>query len=1257
MRSIKVVLTGGGTGGHVYPNIAIYEALSKRSPDSKFLYIGTRSGAEEKILKSISRPIEFKSVSSKGIPSRIKSLGTIISIIHIALGTIKSFFLLKRFKPDIVIGSGGYAAAPVLIAAYLLKIKIFIHEQNAIPGRLNRFVSRFATRIGISFKSTSKFFPENKCIYTGYPLRNLITLKNRETIKEKMKIPEKNRVIFIFGGSKGARTINRAISGIIPELIKRDNLTVILSTGRGSHIYKAYEETIRLIEQSGSDSDIKGKLIVKEYFDNIDEIYSISDLVISRAGAGTVEEISQLGLPSVLIPKIDLPGDHQIINAKELERTGGSEIIYEEIELIDNKREIVINKSSLLDKINTLIDSENRLSQMKKALEKTDRINSVEKINEEIEKITEKKYSENKKEIKIYYLHFPRTEKNFELIFDNTIVGNSILSDIYIEGKKNNILFELSIFPDEKRILLKRNKGNIKINGVDIEKKAWLKKDDKLDVEGEEILIHSYEEKIEDFEDNKTTRSKIVGSSFGIMASRIGGFFREVVILALFGARNITDIYVAGLTISNFMRRVVAENALENAFLPIYMRIFRRTKRKKMWEASSSIINFTILLSLIFTVTGILFAPQIIKFIYPGFKAKGLLIETISITRLMFPYLMLVTFSAILATLLKAFNRFGTAEFSSLFFSVGSITGILMFYSISNLYALGIGVLLGGILQILFLLPFVKNVLKNRSLEFKYSPVINFNSPVNRKYYSQLFPISADVFLSKTAEIVDQFLASGLREGSISYLYFAKTIFRLPFAIISQAINSVILRDFADNITLFSKEKAKRLFLDGVKINIFLLAPVSIIMFLLSEPIVSLLFERGKFGHDDVINASYVLKFYSAGLIGWGLHSLTTRVFAARIDIKTSMYINFAMLITNISLSFYLVETNLKYAGLALATTISFVLFSIIRIIVLKMKLSSEDIKIKYKEIYYPFLKTVIASFFMVVVMFQAKFIFEFINPGPMFLKNIIMILSLSFIGFSVYLITSLLLKNTDILIFRKKAFKKEPELPVAMLSPFRFLQKVSKEPSKFRDDYLYKINLYLSSQNWEVRNVGVKLVGLFRDTSKSGILKKNVSSKKTNGFIRRNSIDSLKAVCSWNEEIKELIVSKLKDPYYEVRVSAIDFLSKFASEHDYESLKGVIYNKFTDSSIEEKLAYIRLISKIGIKDDLEFLSTYFLNVNSLIREELLNLIGTYYKRKILNKSDVREYIQQILLTSNNMEPEFKIKTIVKKLYKEIEEQ
>ncbi|HLP57186.1 MAG TPA: UDP-N-acetylglucosamine--N-acetylmuramyl-(pentapeptide) pyrophosphoryl-undecaprenol N-acetylglucosamine transferase, partial [Candidatus Deferrimicrobium sp.] len=183
MENIRVVFTGGGTGGHVYPNIAIYEALREKYPETSFLYVGTKQGAESRIVKNITQPIEFKDVLSRGLPQNMRSFETIIAIFYILLGTIQSYFILKKFKPDIIIGSGGYVAAPVLLAASLLKLKVFIHEQNAVPGRLNRFIARFATRIGVSFASTANFFPEDKVVVTGYPLRKNIRFKKKGNLR------------------------------------------------------------------------------------------------------------------------------------------------------------------------------------------------------------------------------------------------------------------------------------------------------------------------------------------------------------------------------------------------------------------------------------------------------------------------------------------------------------------------------------------------------------------------------------------------------------------------------------------------------------------------------------------------------------------------------------------------------------------------------------------------------------------------------------------------------------------------------------------------------------------------------------------------------------------------------------------------------------------------------------------------------------------------------------------------------------------
>ncbi len=1267
-EKMKVVFTGGGTGGHVYPNIAIYEAIKERFPDSSFLYIGTKKGAENRVVKNIPQPIAFVNVLSKGIPQKIKSLQTVIAIIYIFLGAIKSFFVLRKFKPDIIIGSGGYVAAPVLLAASFLKLKVFIHEQNAVPGRLNRSIARFASRIGVSFSSTANYFPSDKVVVTGYPLRKSIRYSKGEDIKKKYKIPEKNKVVFIFGGSGGARTINNAVAEIIPMFLAIENLTVILSTGRGySGDYKAYDDTVRIFQDIGIPPEVEGKLIVREYFDNIDEIYSIADLVVSRAGAGTIKEITTLGLPSILIPKINLPGDHQILNAREVEKIGGTKIVYESVIYRDNKQMIYVPEINLLKTIRDTLFDTNTLFNMRKNLKQVEKQNSTELILKELEQLVKGKEKADETQIKVFYLQSREDEQSIELIFDSTTLGNSYLCDFYLEGDETekNFLVELKTFkeknkPDEK-IIVHRIKGDVTVDGQPVEKWTEIKEESKLKIDGcrRTFILKSYFEKVQKVHVQKTTTSKVLGSSLGILFSRVGGFFREVFIAAYFGASKATDIFSVGLTIAYLMRRIVAENALENAFLPIFSRLFHRTARKKTWEAASSIVNFTLVLSLLFTVLLIIFTPVIIRTFFPGFVSKGIVSEAIIMARLILPYLFLVTIAAIMTTYLKAFDRFGIAETSAIFFSIGTIIGILIFYTESEagMYSLGYGVLIGGFMQILFLLPFMFKLFKIKSLEFSYKPVINPGSPVNRKYYFQLAPISIDVFLTKVSEIVGKMLASFLKEGAIAFLHFSLTIFQLPFAIISQAINSVILKEFSDQIALFDKNKARQLFIDGIKINLFLLTPLSILMIALAEPIVSVLFGRGSFDQPDVVNTAYALRFYSIGLIGWGIHSLTVRIFSARIDIKTSMILNFFMLMVNVGLSIWLVNTSLTYAGLALATSISFLVFALIRVMVLKIKLEREEISMKKTDILLSFAKTLLATVIMVIVLVESKYVFTELEFKSKLVGNLFLLFSLTFIAISVYLLTSLMLKNTEMLIFKRKIRKKAIDVPVSMLSPFGFLEKISKNSDAFKDDYFYKINIYTSSSRWEIRNVGVKLIGLFKDTGKVDYLKDLLISKKENGFIKRNALYSLLQLNAWNPELKALLSHLLEDPYYEVRVAAILYLAKCGTANDYNEYKELLHQRLKKRtfSIEEQLAWLKLVAKLGSKEELNLLRDFYLSSNSLIREELLELLYNFYRRKLLSGDELRDQVGKILITSNHLNPEFKLKSIIKKIYKEIE--
>ncbi|NIN41171.1 MAG: murein biosynthesis integral membrane protein MurJ [Candidatus Aminicenantes bacterium] len=1261
MEKMKVVFTGGGTGGHVYPNIAIYEAIREKYPDASFLYIGSKKGAESRIIKNIPQPIEIVEVLSKGIPQNIKSIKTLVALFYIFLGTVKSYFVLKKFKPDIIIGSGGYVAAPVLFAASLLKLKVFIHEQNAVPGRLNRIIARFASRIGVSFSSTANFFPEDKVTVTGYPLRRSIRYNKEENIKEKFKIPEKNKVVFIFGGSGGARTINNAVAEIIPMLLTIEGLTVILATGRGySDEYRAFEDTIKICEEIGIPADVEGKLIVREYFDNIDEIYSITDLVVSRAGAGTIKEITTLGIPSILIPKINLPGDHQILNAREVEKIGGAKIVYEAVAIRDNKQTIYVSELNLLKTIkDTLFDGDS-LFNMRKNLRQVEKQNSTELILKEVEQLVIGKEKSEETQIKVFYLQPREGEKNIELIFDSTTVGNSYLCDTFVEGLDENVLIELKILNKQEKIIVRGLKGTVFVDGQQVEKWAEIKEDSLLEMgKGETnkaFVLKSYFEKVQKVHLEKSTTSKVLGSSFGIMFSRFGGLFRNVFVAAYFGASRATDIFAIGLTIANLMRRIVAENAMENAFLPIFSRLFHRTSRKKTWEAASSIVNFTLLLSLVLTIFLVIFTPVIIKSLFPAFETR-VSAEAINLTRLIMPYLFLITLAAVMGTYLKAFNRFGIAEASAVAYSVGVIIGIVVFYSSFGIYSLAFGVLLGGVLHVFFLFPFVFRIFKIKSLRFSYKPVINFASPFNKKYYSQLGPISLDVIFSKVAEVVGKVLAGFLKEGAIAFLHFSLIIFQLPFAVVSQAINSVVLKEFSEQIALFDKKRARQLFLDGIKTNIFLLIPLSVLMIVLARPIVAILFQRLHFSPENTVNTAYALQFYALGLVGWGIHSLTVRIFAARIDIKTSMILNFFMLLVNVGLSFYLVNTPLTYAGLALATSLSFMLFAAIRVIILKIKLEKEEISIKLVEILSSLSKTLVSTALMLIVLIEARYVFQKIDFSSKMVGNLFLLISLTFIGASVYLLTSLILKNTELLIFKKKILRKDIVVPVSMLSPFRFLEKAAKNSDVFKDDYLYKVNIYLSSAGWEIRNIGIKLIGLFKDASKVDYLVDLLRSKKENGFIRRNAVNALKVFNIWNPDVKEVMMELLADSYYEVRAAAIDYLAKSCPARDYHDFKDAIHKRLKSrkTSIEEQLACLRLMAKMGDKEEMGILEEFFVSSNSLVREELLELLYNFYRRKILSAEELQEFTGKILITSNNLNPEFKLKSIIRKIYKEIE--
>ncbi|MGC8719785.1 MAG: glycosyltransferase [Thermodesulforhabdaceae bacterium] len=333
-----VVLCGGGTGGHVYPLLAILEEIRRRHPDYGIIYIGKAGKAEDQIIpREGIQLIHTWAHPFEGIRNPLKLFWCLVVT---ALGTLRSMVYLLKNPPLWVVSTGGYVSAPTLLAALVLRrifkanVGIFLHEQNTIPGRVNLLLGRWVDRIFVSFEQTLGFFPKNGVV-SGYPVRQSISMAEKPADTSlPFSVPQGRKVVFIFGGSQGARTINRAVVDALPYLFPYRNKIFIVH-GRGlskSSVYDAEKDTEERIARLDEEirRELPGFYYAQNYFYNIQNVYAISDLVVARSGAGTISEIAAMGKPSILIPKSGLPGDHQVMNARAMKQAGAAFVIYED---------------------------------------------------------------------------------------------------------------------------------------------------------------------------------------------------------------------------------------------------------------------------------------------------------------------------------------------------------------------------------------------------------------------------------------------------------------------------------------------------------------------------------------------------------------------------------------------------------------------------------------------------------------------------------------------------------------------------------------------------------------------------------------------------------------------------------------------------------------------------------------------------------------------------------------------------------------
>jgi UDP-N-acetylglucosamine--N-acetylmuramyl-(pentapeptide) pyrophosphoryl-undecaprenol N-acetylglucosamine transferase len=303
---MKLIIAGGGTGGHLFPGIAVAEEFLSRDPANEVLFVGTEQGIEARAVPAAGYRLEL--VSAAGIRGK-NGFSQLKGGLMMLYGYTQSRKILKAFRPDLVLGVGGYASFPMMLAARGMQVPLFIHEQNAIPGFTNKFLARVADRVFITLEESAKFFPIKKILLTGNPLRRQILEQAAKTAGEKPRTGGQGRFrLLVFGGSQGAHAINMAMLDALPFLEQlKGKLEITHQTGE-----KDAEEVAEAYRRHGFDA------VARPFIDDMAGAYQWADLVICRAGATTIAEVAACGKACLFIPFPHAVDDHQRRNAEAL---------------------------------------------------------------------------------------------------------------------------------------------------------------------------------------------------------------------------------------------------------------------------------------------------------------------------------------------------------------------------------------------------------------------------------------------------------------------------------------------------------------------------------------------------------------------------------------------------------------------------------------------------------------------------------------------------------------------------------------------------------------------------------------------------------------------------------------------------------------------------------------------------------------------------------------------------------------------------
>lgn len=339
---MRVVISAGGTGGHIYPALAIINKIKKEEPDSEFLYIGTHNRMEKDIVPKLNIPYEGIEITGFKRKLTLDNVKTVVNFLKAKKPCVK---LVREFKPDVVIGCGGYVTVPVILAGKKLGYKTFIHEQNSVVGLSNKYLSKYADKVGVSFESTLSEFPKNKVVLTGNPCSEKAIATKSADLSEYGLTNDKKLVLIVMG-SLGSKTIN-------------DKMI--------DYVYAFRNKSYQVIYVTGNDyyDKVKNRVFpdnvkVVPFIQNLPAVMKCADLMVSRAGASTISEITALGIPTIFIPSPYVTNNHQYKNAMDLVKKDAA-LILEENNL---------TKNNFIKTVDDILDNDDEYNKIKTNISK-----------------------------------------------------------------------------------------------------------------------------------------------------------------------------------------------------------------------------------------------------------------------------------------------------------------------------------------------------------------------------------------------------------------------------------------------------------------------------------------------------------------------------------------------------------------------------------------------------------------------------------------------------------------------------------------------------------------------------------------------------------------------------------------------------------------------------------------------------------------------------------------------------------------------